>query len=217
MSGSNRIFDNSGVTYLLPVSERSTEWYYCQDLPYGDLYEAEEIFRMGRELKGTDLFLIRYPSGEKFQPLEKRNGVCMGKPVMEDGLIYILSVDFPANEIIISTFSCDDCSVGEAARMSLDVVEDCYNLMLHERTVTLSRQPNNNMFQMIWPESISFPIGRTESFYYRDGNELYFARWFEDPDYREETVVRDAATGKMIAVFPGTMTVMPNGEKWFIK
>lgn len=217
MTENNKVFDNGGINYLLPVSERSSEWYYCQDIPYGDLYEAEELFRMGKKLEGNDLCLIRYPSGEQFRPLPKTEGVFIGKPVMEDGLIYILSVDFPANRIIISTFSCGDYSVGEAANMSLDVVEDCYNLMLRERTVTLSRQPNDRTFQIVWPENITFPVGTTESFYYRDGDELFFSRWFEDPDYREETVVRDAKTGKLIAVFPGTMTVMPGGEKWFIK
>ena len=217
MSEGRRIIDNGGVTYILPVSERSTEWYYCLDLPYGDLYEAEEIFRMGRELKGTAFYLFKYPSGERFQPVQPVPGVCMGRPVMENGLIYMLSVDFPGNMINIDTFDCDTHCVKEAARISLDEVEDCYNLMLHERSVTLSRQPNDDTFHIIWPEKLSFPIGRTESFYFRDGNELYFSRWFEDPDYREETVVRDASDGKLIAVFPGTMTVMPGGEKWFIK
>jgi hypothetical protein len=101
--------------------------------------------------------------------------------------------------------------------MSLDETEDCYNLMLHEHPLTLSRQPNDGMFHIIWPEKISFCIGIRESFYRRDGNELYFSRWFEDPDYREETVVRDVRTGEIISVFPGSMYVMPDGDKWFLK
>lgn len=211
------IFDNSGVTYLLPVSDRSTEWYYCQDFPNGDLYEAEEIFRRGGDVIGTALYLIRYPSGERFQPLPRKEGVCIGKPVMEDGLIYILSVDFPNGLIKVQTFGCDDHELNVAVSMELSEVEDCYNLMLHERTVLLSRQPNDGTFQILWPERTTFPIGRTESFYYRDGDELFFSRWFEDPDYREETVIRDVSTGRMIAVFPGEMTVMPGGEKWYTK
>ena len=217
MSGKNIIIDSGGACFINRVSEENNEWFYSIDNPGGDLYEAEEIFQLRGEVEGTTLQLFRYPSGEKFIPLPKRNGVCIGNPVMHDGKISILAVDFVGRTISISEFDCSDYSVSGAVCMSLNETEDCYNLMLHVHPLTLSRQPNDGTFHIIWPEKISFPIGIRESFYHRDGNELYFSRWFEDPDYREETVVRDVRTGEIISIFPGSMYVMPDGDKWFLK
>ncbi len=217
MTQGNLVFDNCGATYLFPISEGAGDWYCCMDISGGDLYEAQEIYERDGKVRGTVLYLMKYPEGERFQPLPEENGVCLGRPVMADGKIYILSVDFPKGLIKINSFSCDDHSVETEAEIGLREVEDCYNLMLHGGTVTLSRQPNDGSFQLLWPERITIPIGSRETFYYRDGDELYFSRWFEDPDYREETVVRDVRSGKIMAVFPGEMAVMPGGEKWFIK
>ena len=217
MSGKNIIIDAGGACYINRVSEENNEWFYSIDNPGGDLYEAEEIFQLRGQVEGTTLQLFRYPSGEKFIPVPKRDGVCLGNPVMHDGKISILAVDFVGRTISISEFDCGDHSLSETVCMSLDETEDCYNLMLHEHPLTLSRQPNDGIFHIIWPEKISFRIGIRESFYHRDGNELYFSRWFEDPDYREETVVRDVRTGEIISVFPGSMYVMPDGDKWFLK
>jgi len=217
VSGKNIIIDAGGACYINRVSEENNEWFYSIDNPGGDLYEAEEIFQFRGKVEGTTLQLFRYPSGEKFIPVPKKDGVCLGNPVMHDGKISILAVDFVGRTIRISEFDCGDQSLSETVCMSLDETEDCYNLMLHEHPLTLSRQPNDGMFHIIWPEKISFRIGIRESFYRRDGNELYFSRWFEDPDYREETVVRDVRTGEIISVFPGSMYVMPDGDKWFLK
>jgi len=41
--------------------------------------------------------------------------------------------------------------------------------------------------------------------------------WYEDPDYREETVVRSVQDGTVLDRYPGDIRIMPNGEKWRIK
>ena len=217
MSGINVIIEAEGNCFINKVNEYCNEWFYSIDSPGGDLYEAEEIFRLRGEVEGTTLFLFRHPSGVRFQPVPKTDGVCLGNPVMHDGKISILAVDFNSRLIRIYSFDCSDFSVSQTACLSLNETEDCYNLMLHEHPLTLSRQPNDGTFQVIWPEKVSFTVGTRESFYHRDGDELYFSRWYEDPDYHEETVVRNAHTGELISVFPGSMYVMPDGEKWFLK
>ena len=47
-------------------------------------------------------------------------------------------------------------------------------------------------------------------------NRLYFNRWYENPDYREETVIRDIETGDVIEILPGDIHIMPNGELWHL-
>ena len=40
---------------------------------------------------------------------------------------------------------------------------------------------------------------------------------YEDPDYREEVVVRDAASGAVIERRPGALWRMPDGQMWILK
>lgn len=47
-------------------------------------------------------------------------------------------------------------------------------------------------------------------------NRLYFNIWYEDPDYREETVVRSLRDGAVLDRFSGDVRIMPNGEAWRI-
>jgi hypothetical protein len=70
---------------------------------------------------------------------------------------------------------------------------------------------------MIWPEKISFAINDRESFNFREGDDLYFNIWYEDPDYREETLVRSLRDGAILERLPGDIRIMPNGERWLIK
>lgn len=64
---------------------------------------------------------------------------------------------------------------------------------------------------------VCIPIGDTESFGFCEGDKLYFTAWYEDPEYREETVVRALQTEAILERFPGDIWIMPNGDKWHLK
>jgi len=83
--------------------------------------------------------------------------------------------------------------------------------------LTLTRSPSDNTFEIVWPEQVSFAIEERETLNYRDGDKLYFTVWYEDPDYREETVVRSALDGAILDRLPGDIRVMPNGDKWLVR
>ena len=78
----------------------------------------------------------------------------------------------------------------------------------------LTRQAHDGRFQIIWPEKVQFDIEETESFCERKKQKLYFCRWHEDPEYREEIVVRAYPTGKILEIIPGFWKDMPNGQIW---
>ena len=172
---------------------------------------------MGKPLPGSSLYLIHYPDGEVFKPVECTEGTVLGEPVYYDGVISVAAVDFNAEEIRILNFDCAGREVTEAAVLPLSSVEDCYNLRLHVHPLTLSRQPNDGTFDIVWPERKRLTITENESFFLRDGNKLFFSRWYEDPDYREEVVIRDADSGEILEVLPGDIHVMPDGEFWYLK
>ena len=209
-----------GITYIEPVPGADSDWYFGLSGECGDLYEAEELYRDGRPVEGNSLCLVHYPDGAVYRPVEKTAGVYLEKPVFFGGCIYLLSVDFPREEIRILRFDCSSYGCGTAAVLPLGSVKNCYNLMLHVAPLSLTRQGDDDVFEIIWPEQVSFSMEMHESFFLREGERLYFSKWYEEgegTDYRywEETVARDLA-GKLIEVLPGDVRLMPNGELWHI-
>ena len=207
--------DLQGMTNMELVRGGTDEWYWSTDYIHGDLYEAEELFRMGHSVQSNRLYLIHYPDGTVYEPVPAVAGQYLGYPVYDDGAVALLAVNFPEGIIRILRFRPDELS--EIARIPLSAVKDCYNLILHADPLTLTRSPVDGSFEIIWPEQVRFPIEERATLNYRDGDKLYFTVWCEDPDYREETVVRSLQDGTILDRFPGDISIMPNGEKWLVK
>ena len=100
--------------------------------------------------------------------------------------------------------------------LPLSAVEDCYNLLPHTAPLMLTRQTAHR-FQVIWPEKADFPIEGPETFCFRAGDRLYFSRWYEDPDYREEVVVRHMPDGAVLEQFRGSLQQMSGGRWWLLE
>lgn len=191
-----------------------TDWQCGSDYTSGDLYEAEELFRDGHPIRKNRLVFVRCPEPRLYEPIRAEDGQYFGRPCFWDGSIYILLVDFPQEEIRIYRCAADMESAEIHVRLSLNTVPDCYNLMLDAAPLTLTRQGHENTFQVVWPERGSFAIEPTESFDSREGERLVFSKWYEDPDYREEVVVRKYPTGEVLERANGTLMTMPDGQKW---
>ena len=126
-------------------------------------------------------------------------------------------MNFTESMIHILRFLPHQEKTQEVAQLPLSLVKDCYNLILHTSPLTLTRQPNDGTFEIVWPEKMSFAIDGKETFNFRDGDKLYFNIWYEDPNYREETLVRALKDGTILEQFSGDIRIMPNGELWHIK
>ncbi|MBP5492751.1 MAG: hypothetical protein J6Y08_07890 [Clostridiales bacterium] len=209
--------DLNGITFMRPVPEGTDEWYFALDYEQGDLYEAQEIYEGTKSLRGNNLFLIHYPDAEVIRPIPKKENVAYGEPVYYDGKIAFVAVAFEEEKIRIHQFDCQSRELSVVDEIELSSIRDCFNLRLFQHPLTLTRQGNDGTLELIWPEKKTISIGEKESFFMLSDNKLYLNRWFEDPDYREETVVRDAKTGEILQVLPGDVRVMPNGEIWILK
>ena len=211
-----KLIDTHGITYLEPL-DGSCEWYWGNDYAHGDLYEAEELYRDHHPVSGNRLVFVHYPDGRVVEPIKVRDGQYFGRPISYDGKIQILAADFPKSLLCI--FQYDDA----ANRMDLTVslplseVENCYNLLLRQSPLMLTRQANDGKFQVVWPEKLEFDIDERESFSVRKGGRLYFCRWREEPDYREEIVVRNYPDGEILEVIPGAWQEMPDGQVWILQ
>ena len=132
----------------------------------------------------------------------------------------MLDVDFLNGVIRIIRFDCNDHQVSIHTELPLSSVKDCSNLQLHISPLTLSRQSDNEL-DIVWPEKVSLSMEDHDSFFLRDGEKLFFNRWFEEGEgvdykYWEETIVRDL-NGNVIEILPGDVMMMPNGEMWHLK
>ncbi len=203
-----------GISYLAPL-EGSGGWYWGTDYTSGDLYEAEELYRDGHRIRQNRLIFVHSPDGRTLEPVKAREGQYFGSPAYDRGRLLILLADFPAGEIRI--LGCDETTGDLSPVLTLprSEVEDCYNLMLHREPLTLTRQ-GGGRFQVYWPEKADFPIHATESFCFREGEKLYFSRWYEDPDYREEVVVRRMPDGAILDKYPGALLSLPGGGWWLL-
>lgn len=209
-----RIVTN-GITYL-ELLPGSSEWYWGMDYTGGDLYEASQLYQDGHPIQRNRGILVRYPEGIVYEPVRPEPGQYLGKPVYHDGRVVLLLVDFPKGEIHILAF---DEAAGETvplAVLPLSIVEDCYNLMLKSSPLMLTRSANDNKFQILWPERREFVLNDRESFVLLDGGRMYTEIWYEDPDYREETLVRDFTTGEVLERMPGSIWPMPDGQNWLL-
>ena len=209
-----RIITN-GITNLEPLAG-SSKWYWGSDYASGDLYEAEELFRSGHPIRKNRLVLVRCPEGTVYEPVCTKPGQYLGRPAYHNGQVVVLLVDFPKEEIRILSFDEAKKTIEPLAVLPLSVVADCYNLMLDTPPLMLTRSAHDNQFQILWPERRDFAIEDHEFFEFLEGNRLYTSVWYEDPDYREELLVRDYDTGELLERIPGSLRQMPNGQKWLL-
>lgn len=207
--------NTQGITYIEPLVGCS-EWYWGTDYIHGDLYEAEELFRDGHPVSRNKLLFVHAPDGTVVQPVAAQEGQYLGNPVYCDGRIAILMVDFPAGQIIVMQFDRALEHMIERTELPLSAVKDCYNLLLKTEPLMVTRQGSEDTFQIVWPEQVSFAIGERESFWVRRGDQLYFSTSYDEPEYREEIIVRKLETGEIIDRFPGSNMTMPDGRLWVL-
>lgn len=204
-----------GITYI-ELLEGSHEWYWGSDYTEGDLYEAEELYRSNHSIKSNRLVFIHYPDGTVIEPMKSKVGQYFGKPIFFDDKIQILLVDFPKSLIQILQYDHEIKKTELITTLSLSATKDCYNLLLYRTPLMLTRSAHDNVFQILYPQKVDINISETESFCYRENDRLYFERWIEDPSYRNEIVVRKYPSGEILEVIPGSLLIMPDGQKWIL-
>ncbi len=210
-----KVISTNGITYLERF-DTSKEWYWGTDYACGDLYEAEDVFLMGKRFEPNRLIFVRYPDGIVYEPIKSKEKQYFGRPAYIDGKLYILLVNFEEKSIRVFQYAYDEENLVLIVEIPLCEVKDCYNLKLDASPLMLTRQDNDNHFQIIWPEKVEFTIETRESFLFRSSEKLFFSKWYEDPDYREEVNVRKYPTGELLEKIDGTVMTMPSGENWIL-
>lgn len=210
-----KIIKTQGINYIELLAENSV-WYCGTDYSCGDLYEAEEVFLENGLVHPNRVIFINNLDGRLVEPIILEDNQYFGRPTQIDGIIYMLIVDFAKK--LIRIVDCGEAFEQLVTKVEIPMsdVKDCYNLLLRGNPLMLTRQGGENDFEVIWPEKISLNIGANEAFVYRCEEDMVFSRWIEDPDYREEIVVRNKV-GEIKKIIPGNLFIAPNGEKWILQ
>ena len=130
------------------------------------------------------------------------------------GNFYFLRTDFSRGIAGIYSYMPSDSQPKLIDEISLDDIEDCYNLRLTVWPVTLTRDDNTGVLQIIWPERTDIALDENETLMFRDGGSLYLSQWCEEPYYHELLTVRDIATGEIMEKSKGSLYRMPEGVYW---
>lgn len=210
-----KTIQTNGIPFLTPLTEQP-DWYWGTDYTYGDLYEAEELFHQGDLIPKNRMIFVHYPDGSLIEPVIAEDGQYFGRPTWDQGQLVLLLVDFPRQTIHIIKHDPSTCKTGLIAALPLSMVEDCYNLHLFSAPLMLTRHSIGDQFQILWPDTTEIQLGPREAFDHREGDELYFCAWQEDPDYREEVIVRDFHSGQLLRRMDGSLVTMPGGLKWLL-
>ena len=201
------------ISYLEAV-EGSSRWLWGSDFTSGDLYEAEELYTDHHRIRRNRLIFVNCEETKVYEPICAKDGQYFGMPVFEDGKLMILLADFPANEVRIISFDPREDSLETEAVISRKDFRDCYNLRLQRDPLLLTRS-SGDAFEIIWPYRKSYVFSATETFCFMREGKMYTSRWYEDPDYREETLIRDSEDGHLIETIPASLLMCEGGE-WMI-
>lgn len=210
-----KLIQTNGIQYLEILSKGSS-WYCGTDYRVGDLYEAEEVFQEKGTVTPNRVIFVHHPDGRVVEPVILEEGQYFERPAEVDGVIYMLMVDFKAKEIRILDCGGAFEEIKLHVTLPLSVVKDCYNLHLRGTPLMLIRQGGEDTFECIWPEKYAFAMGQNEALVCQDGGKLYFTQWFEDPDYREEVIVREPVTGRILERAEGALFIPPCGDQWVL-
>lgn len=210
-----RQIHTGGIYNLYPL-EGSSQWYWGMDCTGGDLYEGEELFTDGHKVDRTRLIFIHQPDGKVVEPIPSKKGQYFGRPLFYENKIILLVADFPEKQLRILSYDPETEAISTLATLPRSITEDCYNLQLKLFPLMLVRQGQENTLEILWPVQKTYAMDLRESFRYRHGDELYFETWYEDPDYRDEIVIRDFYTGNVLKRLPGILMTTPGGDIWML-
>lgn len=196
--------------------EGTNSWFYGQWTPCSEAYEVLEF---NNKYPGTKLYLFEYPSGKIYEPIKQEKNVFLEIPVYDnkEDLFGIISYDFNKEIIQAFTYNPECCSLEKLTEIPFSKVGDMKNIRLITSPFALVKSDiHGDVADLLWPKEIHFQFEENESIIFFDGDKMYTSKWVEDPEYREEVIIRDIKTGKIVKRSPGYLARMSDGSVWMM-
>ena len=190
------------------------DWYLARNQTY-DVYGALEYIKNGKDYYGDDIFLHHYPDGKTYKPFKKEKNICITNPIINNEIFYFLKTDLIKKVSYIYEYNPIKEDLNLMNEINIGKKNECYNLNLKGMPLTVF-QEDEDCFQILWPENKKIHIEINEIFLFRDYDNLYFERWYDDMSQNEDTIIRDIKTGEVIKNIKGKLIIMPNNDIWQI-
>lgn len=197
------------------VRDSGGRWYWSMSEPYGDLSEAAQMRAQQSPYKGDRLVLVRASDGETFTPVEQKNDEALGEPFWFEWRIYIPCLNLHDNKIVIKEWKPGHMSASSKVLISHEEKEDYQNLRFYGKPLTLAAEKDDHL-QIVWPENIIVKKDASETFCFREGEDLFFSVNNPDHPCESETVRRNIYTGGTEEVYRGSVRRQENGDLWLL-
>jgi len=208
-----KVFKGFEDLYLEKVEETNS-WYYAQWTPCSEAYEVPDF---KNNYPGTRLYFIKYPSGEVFEPVKQEKNVFLERPVygQNEDSFGMIRYDFN-NEVIQALLVKPEC---ESVKVLTEVPFSKGGDMVNVRLITspfalVKHDVHGDAVDFLWPEEMHLQLEENENLQFQEDGKLYTSKWIEEPDYREEIIIRSKENGSILERSPGYFRRMPDGSLW---
>ncbi|WP_194191580.1 hypothetical protein [Clostridium chrysemydis] len=210
-----RIKEFNGVEnmYLVRVDE-SESWYYSVLSKCSEAYEVKEF---KNDYQGTRLILIEYPKGKILEPIKQEKNVLLERPVYDilSKSFGIIKYDFNKEVIELIVFNPELESTEVLTEIPFSDLGDMINVRLITSPFALVKHDLlGDAIDFIWPKKMHIQLENNETVEFKGDGKLFASKWIEDPDYREEIIIRDIETFEIIERSKGYFRRMPDGSLW---
>lgn len=191
----------------------SDKWFYCQ-LP-NDIY-PNDLLNENYKFEGTQLIILNL-QGEMFEPIKREKNVCLSQPFynVDENEFLVIRSDFNNQVIQLIKFSTTLNDATVIFETPLKNGGDMINLLVVINSNILAKYEDEK-FKMLYPYKSSFILEENESVFAVNNNQFICSKWFENPEYNEEIIIRSIPDGKIIDRKSGYSEIMPNGELWLM-
>lgn len=195
--------------------EGTSQWFYGQVTPCSEAYEVPAY---NGNYSGTRLYIFNIDR-KVYEPFKQEKNVFINPPVYSNKHNSFEIVRFDFNKSLIQAFEYvpEPERLTPLVELAMSEFDDIVNIRIIKEPFTLIKYDGlNDSVRFIWPEERQYQLEVNEILCFLDDGMLITTKWYEDPDYREEVIFRNSATGEVVDRKAGYISVMPNGEKWLM-
>ena len=205
-------FSNSENIYAERI-DGSDKWFYCQ-IP-NSVY-PDDLLDTDCEFEGTQLIMLNI-QGEMFEPVKRKKNVCLSKPFynVDESKFLVIRSDVKNQVIQLIKFGTTLNDAAVIFEMPLQNSKDMTNLFVVGNSDICAKYEDET-FKMFYPYKTSFHLEEHESVFAVNNGNFICSKWIENPDYKEEIIIRSIPDGKIIDRKTGYSEIMPNGELWLM-
>lgn len=206
----------SGFSDVYPEKiDGTSQWFYGQCTT---CCEAYEVPGYSGKYEGTRLFLFHI-GGEVHEPIPQEKNVFLERPVYSciQKRFGILRYDFNTGLIQAISYQPVTRETDILAELAMSDAGDLVNVRIAKEPFMLVKHDMvNYAVDFLWPLKRHFLLEENEALDYVEKDTFITSKWAEDPDYREEVIVRDLADGSVRERRNGFLAEMPDGRFWLM-